>query len=41
MSLLQHFLTSILGGLIGAAIYTGLLFLGLALYAALQPNEEK
>jgi len=39
MNLLQHALISILGGLIGAAIYTGLLFLGLAVYAALQHKE--
>jgi hypothetical protein len=40
MNLLQHALISIFGGLVGAAISTGLLFLGLALYDALQPKED-
>jgi hypothetical protein len=39
MSLLQHFLTSVLGGLIGAGIYCLILWAAWTIVTALQPKE--
>lgn len=40
MSLFQHFLTSVLGGLIGVGIYCFILWAAWTIVSALQPKEE-